>query len=94
MQTSSFTKNLWRYLPLLIVMVVAIAGSWVINDLRSESNDTPQGTNTQLRFESQGNCISPLIYTSLPPKCRTADGSFVEITELPSNPSIIPEHRK
>jgi len=94
MPVSNITKSLLRYLPLLIVMVVAIAGSWVIKDLRSGSIDSPEGINLQLRFEAESTCLSPLIYTSLPPKCRTADGSFVQINEFPSNIILIPESKK
>lgn len=36
-------------------------------------------------------CISPLIYTSLPPKCMAANGEFVQLPGvLPSNIFVFP----
>lgn len=45
------------------------------NPLPAEQN-TPQ----LLIFpEEAGTCMGPLIYTSLPPKCRTFSGNFIQL---------------
>lgn len=99
MQTSIIKKLLLKYLPLLIVMAVALTGSRMIKDLdpkvvdsRTEINEIPLQTE-QLEpqllnvNETENECFGPLIYTSLPPKCRTLDGDFIQIDEV--HPYII-----
>ncbi len=41
--------------------------------------------------ETAGKCISPLIYTSLPPKCRTSDGTFIQLPGTSLDLFVIPK---
>jgi len=35
-------------------------------------------------------CISPLIYTSLPPKCMAPNGEFIQLPGVPSSDFVFP----
>ncbi len=79
MRISNLVKNVLTYLPVLAVLVVTGLGLWLGRDLYpalflSETNmlTQPRGL---LSLGTEVPCN--LIYTSLPPKCKTFEGSFV-----------------
>ena len=76
MRISKLAKSILRYLPVLAALVATGAGLLIGKDLYPASLPSAATTPSQVWVES-GRCISPLIYTSLPPKCRTADGTFI-----------------
>ena len=101
MKTSKLAKNIWKYLPLLAVVVVAATGIFIAKDLYQTSLDSQVTSITQFPaeqngpqlipdFGTAGPCISPLIYTSLPPKCKTTDGKFIQLPGS-SNVLVIPQ---
>lgn len=102
MKISKLPKNISKYLPLLVVMILVVSGLFIANDLRQALFESQFKTPTRLSIESvdpqwsagfgvTGLCASPYIYTSLPAKCRTTDGEFIQINGLPSNIVVIPE---
>ena len=96
MKSSKLAKSLLTYLPLLAVMAAVVIGVFIGKSLYPISVDSQRETPV-LVLGDQNNlpllaisgaarsCISPLIYTSLPPKCKTADGTFMQINGMPSN---------
>jgi hypothetical protein len=95
MQTFKLSGNIRKYLPLFAITVVMVLGMFIARDFFQISTDTPFGTTTQLLdgqtgFEDRP-CISLNIYTSLPPKCKTADGKFLQVGEIWSNVFVAPD---
>ncbi len=86
MQISKTVKHLFVYLSLLIVIVVAMVGGLVITKSSPQKSDTaqvpaivrPNNSNSNQSSPSTGICTLPNVYTSLPAKCRTADGKFIQ----------------
>ncbi len=87
MQISKLATNLSKYLSVLAVLAATILGLFLGNDLYPMLLDSQAKTPTQLPAEpdnpqplivlgTQVPCVP--IYTSLPPKCRTFDGSFIQ----------------
>jgi hypothetical protein len=76
---SKLVKNLMTVLPVLAVLAVTVLGLWVGKDLHPSWFPSETNTLTQPRgLLSLGTEVPcNLIYTSLPPKCKTFDGSFV-----------------
>ena len=107
MLTSIRAGKLLKYGVLLIVVLAAATGWWLVNEHQQET----ESINVQLKIAEleamqeqleqqllyldsvQGKCISPEIYTSRPTKCRTADGTFVQRGEMPSGIMILPENK-
>ena len=98
MLTSKLTKKIFTFLA---VMIVAVMGMFFAKNQGQASLNFPVKTPTQWLTE-QNNlplmlipgdraCISLDIYTSFPPKCRTFDGTFIQVGELPSNVFLIPK---
>ena len=79
MRTSKMAKNLLTYLPVLAALVVTGLGLWIGRDLYPSLFPSETNTLTQPRALLSLGTEVPcnLIYTSLPPKCKTFDGSFV-----------------
>lgn len=103
MQVSTLVKNLLKYVPVLIVMLVAVTGILLAKNIHSLNPDL-QILHTQAQTELNNSeftilsramrpCMSLQIYTSLPPKCRASDGSFVQFHSLPSNIITLPGPR-
>lgn len=95
MQTFKLAGNIRRYLPLFAITIVMVLGMFIARDFLQISADAPFGTATQLLdgqtgFEGRP-CISLNIYTSLPAKCKTADGKFLPVGEIWSNVFVTPE---
>lgn len=99
MKTPTILKRILKSLPLLIVMAVAVGGLWMAKEMHPGSIDTQYKTNTHLPVEqlelltvsgTMSKCFSPLVYTSYPAKCRTSDGSFIQMNEFPSKIVVIP----
>jgi hypothetical protein len=99
MKTPMILKRLLKSLPLVIVMAVAVGGLWMAKDINPGSIDTQYKTNTQLPVEqlellnvsaTMSKCFSLLVYTSYPAKCRTSDGSFIQMNEFSSNIVVTP----
>ena len=86
MRISKLAKSILQYLPVLAALVATAVGLLVGKDLYPSSLPSAATAPSQVWAEpgslqslsfAPGRCISPLIYTSLPPKCRTADGTFI-----------------
>lgn len=102
MRTSKLARSALKYLPLLIAMVGVVLGILLAKDMHQASLDTRTPLTAQLPSknndpqlwivpETAGTCFSQLIYTSLPPKCRTADGTFIQAPGTSSNIFVIPQ---
>ena len=102
MRNSKLAKNILTYLPILAVLAATAIGLFLGTDLYSTSLDSQTKTPAQLpaepndpqppiNLEALGPC--GLIYTSLPPKCKTLDGEFIPAPGFPSNLFVIPEHK-
>ena len=102
MRISKLTKNMLKYLPVLAVLVATAVGLFIGKDLyptlalNSQSKtivQLPTGPNNAplLQMPGSGNpCFYSNIYTSLPPKCKTAEGEFIPLPGT-SNVRAIPE---
>lgn len=79
MRISNLVKNVLTYLPFLAVLVVTGLGLWLGRDLYPSLFPAETNTLSQPRALLSLGTEVPcnLIYTSLPPKCKTFDGSFV-----------------
>jgi len=107
MHTSIRTEKFLKYGVLLIVVISAATGWWLVNEHQQETESInvqleiaeleamqEQLAQQLLRLDStQGRCVSPEVYTSRPTKCRTADGTFVQRGEIPSGIMILPESK-
>ncbi len=102
MQTPKLAKSILKYLPLMVVMVIAVTVILTAKDPRRKMIDTPVKTTTQLPVEQNNpqllifpravdSCFSPEIYTSLPAKCRALSGEFIPLPGASSNAFAIPE---
>lgn len=89
MQISQLAQNIWKYLSILAVLVAMGIGMLIGKDLYPASLTSQPKTLTLLPTELKGlqplilpgeagTCLPFLIYTSLPPKCKTLDGSFIQ----------------
>jgi hypothetical protein len=95
MQTFKLSGNIRKYLPLFTITVVMVLGMFIARDFFQTSTDAPFGTASQTLdgqtgFEGRP-CISLNIYTSLPAKCKIADGKFLPVGEIWSNVFVAPE---
>jgi hypothetical protein len=88
MRISTLAKNSLQYLSVLAMLAAMGIGLFIGKGFYPASpNSSPRTTsqvwsaphNLQLLPVPQGRCIFPLIYTSLPPKCKTADGKFIPV---------------
>lgn len=88
-------------LSLFLVIVAAVTVLLLAGEPNQTSRDARIKATAQLSAEpnisqwltmpgAKNSCAVGLIYTSLPPKCRTIDGTFVELNEWPSNVLVIP----
>lgn len=102
MHATRSAKSVFMYLALLLMMLVAVTGVLLARDLHARNPDFQITTNTQLQDQLSNSdvkilsapnrpCLGFQIYTSLPPKCRTSDGTFTPLNELPSNIINIPQ---
>ena len=82
MRVSQPVKNLLKYLSVLAVLSATVIGLFIGKDLYPPSFHSQVGKNSSKLLpinRAANSCLSPLIYTSLPPKCKTADGKFIPI---------------
>jgi|SRR5687768_11556415 len=95
MQASELAKNISKLLPVLAALALIVTGLFSAGDMPSVSRKLQGGSNAPVlvepddpivfrAIEAADLCISPYIYTSLPPKCRTADGSFRQLGDVSS----------
>ena len=88
MRISNLAKSMLRYLPVIAVLAATVTGLLIGINLNPTSLDSQPKNPTQLQAETTdrqplvilgeaGPCGSSNVYTSLPPKCRAADGSFI-----------------
>ncbi|HSL46836.1 MAG TPA: hypothetical protein VK897_25590 [Anaerolineales bacterium] len=88
MQISKLAKNMLRYLPVLAVLVATVLGLLLGEGLYPPSLDSQLETVAQLPGGSSNpqsliipattdTCMTGMIFTSLPPKCKTLDGNFI-----------------
>ena len=82
MRVSQPVRNLLNYLSVLAVLAASVIGLFIGKDLYLPSFHSQVETNSSQLLpitEAVDSCVSPLVYTSLPPKCKTADGKFIPI---------------
>jgi len=71
-------KKILRFLLVQALFVVMITGLLIGKDFYPSTFDSPANTTKQpLTILNTENPCSLYIYTSLPPKCRTFDGTFL-----------------
>jgi len=101
MQISKLAKNILKYLSVLAVLVATAAGLFIGKDLYTISLNFQSKTVVQLSTEPNDSqllpnsgfgspCFYSTIYTSLPPKCKTADGEFIPLPGT-SNALVTPQ---
>jgi len=89
MHTSKLIKSILKYLPLLAVIVLVVLGVSIAKDLHQTSLGSQLKTPAQSATKQikppllpnpvgTGSCALPNVYTSLPAKCKTADGKFIQ----------------
>jgi hypothetical protein len=101
MRTSKLAKSILNYLPVLAVIAVAVIG--IILAREPYQTAPASGTRPTTQFSAEkdtspqllmpfeaGTCFSQELYTSLPPKCRTQDGSFIQIPGTSPDGFVIP----
>jgi hypothetical protein len=104
MQISKLAKRMLKYLPVFAVLVATVIGLLIGKGLYPTLLITPPKTPTQLSTEpnnpqplivpeTMGPCGISNIYTSLPPKCKNSDGSFIPVPGTSSNFFVIPERK-
>lgn len=104
MHTSKLSKNMLMYLSVAALSVATGIGMFIGKDLYRTTLESRLVTPTQLTAEpgnpqplivrgARGSCLSPEIYTSLPPKCRTSDGSFIEAGGIAPYVILIPKSK-
>ena len=90
MQTSKLAKNMLKYLPVLVVFVATAIGLLIGNGLYATFLNSQTTTPTQLTTDPNrpqplivlgdvGTCGLSNIYLSLPPKCKTPNGGFIQV---------------
>ena len=90
MQLPKLAKDLLKYLPILAVLVATTIGLFIGRDLYPTPLDSRPKTPFQLPTKPDdplppiilgetGPCGLSNIYTSLPPKCKTMDGTFIPV---------------
>jgi hypothetical protein len=100
MQISKRAKHLSKYLSVLAVLLATVIGLLVGRDLYPAWSDSASETPTQFLARPDNSqpplllgALDPcgaLIYTSLPPKCKTLDGQFMFVPGT-SSIFVIPE---
>ena|SRR5215208_8533553 len=102
MRISNLAKNMLKYLPVLAVLIATVTGLFIGKDLYPASLSSQSETLTQLMAELKnppppivlgevGPCGFSNVYTSLPPKCKTSDGSFKQANGTSPYISRIPD---
>jgi hypothetical protein len=82
-------KNIWKYFSILAILVATVIGVLIGRDLYPVPLASRSQTPTLLPAEPDGlqplvvpgefsSCDFSLIFLSLPPKCKTLDGSFIQ----------------
>jgi hypothetical protein len=95
-------KNMFKYLPILAVLIATLIGVLLGKDLYPTSVDFQSKTPTQLSTEphssqpliilgSEDSCGFSNIYTSLPPKCKTLGGEFIPLPGTSPDIVLTPE---
>jgi hypothetical protein len=90
MRIPKLAKDLLTYIPVLAVLAAVGIGLFLGNGLYPASLNSQSQTPAQVLAEpkdlqllpgpgADGPCFYGAIYTSLPPKCRTADGKFIPL---------------
>ena len=94
MRVSQPVKNLLKYLSVLAILAASVIVLLIGKDLYPPSFHSQVETNSSQFLpitEEVDLCVSPLIYTSLPPKCKTADGEFIPMPWASSYGFVIPK---
>ena len=85
MQAKKLARNLLKCVPVMAVLAAVVVGLLIGQDLSPITLNSHSEISTQLnqlapaiRPGGAGECVSSILYTSLPLKCRTADGSFIQ----------------
>ena len=96
MRASQPIKNLLKYLSVLAVLAATVISLFIGNYLYPSSFHSQAETKSSQLLpitEAVDSCVSPLIYTSLPPKCKTAHGKFIPIPWASSSIFVIPKSK-
>jgi hypothetical protein len=103
MRISKLAKDLTSYLPVLAVLAATVTGLLIGKELYPGSLPSQPVILAYVQAEpgdpgplpiqdAGGPCLSSLIFTSLPPKCRTFEGKFIPLPGA-SNVFLIPERK-
>lgn len=90
MHIAKLTKNNWKYLLVLAILVAIPLGLFIGNNLYPTRLDS-QSQGPLIILGTESPCDFSNVYTSLPPKCRTFDGEFVPVPG--SALSVTPESK-
>lgn len=102
MRISRLAKNLLNFLPVLAVMAATALGLLLGNELYPTTPDSRPETLTEQRWKpddsqppivsgAESRCAGPLIFTSLPPKCKTLEGTFIPLVDMFPNVVMPPK---
>lgn len=90
MQISKLTKNLLKYLPVLVVLVAIALGFFLGKDASPTSLDS-LSEQPLIVLNVDQPCDSSNLYLTLPPKCKSFDGTFSPVPG--SYMQVIPEDK-
>ena len=90
MQFPKLAKSMWKYLPVLSVLVAIALGLLIGKNLYPTSVDS-QSKKPLIVLTTDGPCDSSNLYTSLPPKCKTFDGKFIPVPGTSPESFLTPE---
>lgn len=104
MRISQCLRDMSRYLPVLAVLAATVVGLFLGKDMYPVSGDPqprtpasfvvePKEPQLWLAAGTAETCFSSLIYTSLPPKCKTLDGKFIVMPGTSPYFVVIPERK-
>ena len=79
MEISNLAKKLWKYLPILALLVVTILGLFMGKDLYAPLLTEQKNPQPLIVRGEENLCGFSNIYTSLPPKCKTFDGELIPV---------------
>jgi hypothetical protein len=79
MEISNLAKKLWKYLPVLAVLVANVLGLFIGKDLYAPLSTERNNPQPLIVLGEEGFCRFSNIYTSLPPKCKTPEGDFIPV---------------
>lgn len=79
MEISNLAKKLWKYLPVLAVLVATVLGLFIGKDLYAPLSTERNNPQPLIVLGEEGLCRFSNIYTSLPPKCKIPEGDYIPV---------------